>query len=284
MSTEGKKSNGQFARGTSGNPSGRPPGSRNKVTLLVEALLEGEAEKLTRKAIELALAGDIQALRLCLDRLTPPCKDRLVHFELPPALNLDEIGLRITAILEAISEGRITPQEGEVLSRILCVQAHLLTTQDLEQRVEKLEHAPVPGVQGVQGVPSEPGISRVPGEPGVQGVQGVSSEPGEPSVPGVQGVLGEPGEPSVSGEPGVSSVPGVQPAQITYPGPDNVTILRRPSLEVVGGRGTVHGDFPPEPSGGAQLRLESGDKGPQNEPSGHTASYSIVFRTTPSLP
>ena len=47
MSTKGKKSSGQFAEGTSGNPSGRPAGSRNKATLLMEALLEGEAEQLT---------------------------------------------------------------------------------------------------------------------------------------------------------------------------------------------------------------------------------------------
>ena len=63
-----------FAPGTSGNPRGRPSGSRHKTTLAMEALLDGEAEKLTRKAIELALAGDMVALRLCLDRTIPPPK------------------------------------------------------------------------------------------------------------------------------------------------------------------------------------------------------------------
>ena len=57
-----------FKPGTSGNPSGKPAGARNKTTLAVEALLDGEAEDLTRKAIELAKAGDMTALRLCLDR------------------------------------------------------------------------------------------------------------------------------------------------------------------------------------------------------------------------
>jgi hypothetical protein len=68
MSTERKKNNGQFSRGTSGNPAGRPSGSRNKATLLMEAMLEGEVEQLARKAIELAKKGDTQALRLCLER------------------------------------------------------------------------------------------------------------------------------------------------------------------------------------------------------------------------
>src|SRR5271169_5967517 len=128
MSTARKKSNGQFGSGASGNPSGRPPGSRNKVTLLVEGLLEGEAEQLTRKAIELALEGDMQALRLCLERLMPPHKDRLVNFDLPPVRSLDEISLALAAVVEAISEGKLTPQEGEVLSRILDVQANFMAT------------------------------------------------------------------------------------------------------------------------------------------------------------
>ena len=67
-----------FKPGTSGNPSGKPAGARNKTTLAVEALLDGEAEYLTRKAIELAKAGDMAALRLCLDRIVPARKDRHV--------------------------------------------------------------------------------------------------------------------------------------------------------------------------------------------------------------
>lgn len=66
-----------------GNP-GRPKGTRNKATLAAEALLEGEAEALTRKAIELALAGDGAALRLCLERIVPVRRGRAVALDLPP--------------------------------------------------------------------------------------------------------------------------------------------------------------------------------------------------------
>ncbi len=141
MSTKGKKSSGQFAKGTSGNPSGRPAGSRNKATLLMEALLEGEAEQLTHKAIELAKAGDTRALKLCLERLAPPCKDRLVQFDLPPARNLNEVALGVEYILAAISEGKITPPEGELLSRIVAEHAKLITTREVNERFEKLELA-----------------------------------------------------------------------------------------------------------------------------------------------
>ncbi len=66
---------GKFKKGQSGNPAGKPIGARHKTTLAVQALLDGEAESLTRKAVELALAGDITALRLCLERIAPARKD-----------------------------------------------------------------------------------------------------------------------------------------------------------------------------------------------------------------
>jgi hypothetical protein len=63
---------GRFRKGRSGNPKGRPAGARNKATQTAELLLDGEAEALTRRAVELALAGDGMALRLCLERIIPP--------------------------------------------------------------------------------------------------------------------------------------------------------------------------------------------------------------------
>jgi hypothetical protein len=139
MSTEGKTDNGRFVEGTSGNPSGRPPGSRNRATLLMEGLLDGEAEQLTRKAIDLAKAGDTRALGLCLNRLMPTRKDPLVLFDFPPIRSLDDVPLGMMSIITAISEGRLTPQEGQTLSRILSEHANALNTLELQRRVEKLE-------------------------------------------------------------------------------------------------------------------------------------------------
>ena len=61
----------------SGNSYGRPRGARNKATIAAEALLDGEAEAITRKAIELAKTGDITAIRLCLERIIPARRDRV---------------------------------------------------------------------------------------------------------------------------------------------------------------------------------------------------------------
>ena len=68
-----------FEKGRSGNPGGRRRGSRNRTTLAAAVLLEGQSEALTRKAVELALAGDPVALRLCIERILPVCRERAVR-------------------------------------------------------------------------------------------------------------------------------------------------------------------------------------------------------------
>src|SRR5215472_7806231 len=80
---------GHFVKGQSGNPAGKPQGCRNHATRSAERLLDGEAEALTRKAVTLALGGDALALRLCLDRVIAPRRDRPVHFALPPIAEIE---------------------------------------------------------------------------------------------------------------------------------------------------------------------------------------------------
>ena len=71
-----------YEKGQSGNPSGRPPGIRDKRTAL-RALLEPHAPALIAKAVEMAKAGDATALRICLDRLIPPAKSRTTLYRCP---------------------------------------------------------------------------------------------------------------------------------------------------------------------------------------------------------
>ena len=94
-----------FEPGRSGNPLGRPMGSRNKPTLAVEALLDGEAAAITRKAIERALEGDLAALRLCLERILPPRRDRPVAFEFPKIETAADAVAASSAVLAACAAG-----------------------------------------------------------------------------------------------------------------------------------------------------------------------------------
>ena len=92
---------GQFSIGNAG----RPRGSRNKATLAIESLLEGQAEALTQTAIRRALEGDSVALRLCMDRIAPPPKDTAVTFSMPTMSNALDAAEAAGSVLRAISEG-----------------------------------------------------------------------------------------------------------------------------------------------------------------------------------
>ncbi len=118
-----------FEKGRSGNPGGRRRGSRNKTTLAAAALLAGESEALTRKAVEMALAGDPTAMRLCMERVLPPCRERTVKFSLPPidaALagqtcgpSPHDVSLAMNAVSSALARGEITPGEAETIAGVV---------------------------------------------------------------------------------------------------------------------------------------------------------------------
>jgi len=128
-----------FLKGQSGNPNGRPVGARNLTTVAVEALLEGEAEKLTRKAVALALKGNVACLRLCLDRLVPPRRDRPVNFTLPAMNSADDAGRAISAITAAVASGELTPNEAAELSRVVDGYVKALEATEIERRIQTLE-------------------------------------------------------------------------------------------------------------------------------------------------
>jgi hypothetical protein len=100
--TRQKREGGLFRRD-------RPRGSRGKATVAAEKLLDGEAKALTRKAIELAKEGDTTALRLCLERIVPPRKDRPVSFSVPLIANANEAASLMSALVAAVASGGVTP-------------------------------------------------------------------------------------------------------------------------------------------------------------------------------
>jgi hypothetical protein len=128
-----------FQKGQSGNPNGRPRGSRNAATIALETLLDGQAEALTQKAVELALTGEIQALRLCLDRIFPPRKDRPVTFRLPPIKTAQDAVMACSAVLEAVAAGDMTPADASEISKLLDTWIKVFETSELADRLDRLE-------------------------------------------------------------------------------------------------------------------------------------------------
>ena len=137
--TTGPKQGGRFVKGQSGNPSGRPKGARNTTTVALENLLDGQAQALTQKAIDLALAGDITALRLCLDRILPVRKDRPVIFDLPPVNSPEDAAKIASAVLTAVATGELTPADASEIFKLIDTWVKAFETAELAERLERLE-------------------------------------------------------------------------------------------------------------------------------------------------
>jgi hypothetical protein len=103
------------------------------------ALLDGEAEALTRTAVEMALAGDVTALRLCLDRICPPSRERPLSVDLPPLDKPNGLATVTATITMAVADGRLLPGEGEILAKLVEGHRRAIETGDLARRIEALE-------------------------------------------------------------------------------------------------------------------------------------------------
>jgi hypothetical protein len=121
-----------------GNP-GRPPGSKNKTTKMLEELFEGEAEDLVRKMIELAKAGNPRCLEYCLDRLLPQRPSEPVNLELPKIDGVQDVAAAKAAVVSAVSNGTITPEQAAHVIRLLDSYAEAITASDIAIRLEKVE-------------------------------------------------------------------------------------------------------------------------------------------------
>ncbi|PKN40133.1 MAG: hypothetical protein CVU60_17220 [Deltaproteobacteria bacterium HGW-Deltaproteobacteria-18] len=130
-----------FKKGQSGNPAGKRPGTRNRATQAVQELLDGEVEALTRKAVDLALAGDTTALRLCLERLCPPTREKPISpaLPLPNKLTAEKLPQALEIIVKAVASGDLLPGEGQTLTGMLNALGKALELAELEKRVAALE-------------------------------------------------------------------------------------------------------------------------------------------------
>ncbi len=138
-----------FAKGQSGNPAGRPRGSKNRKTLAARELLDGGAEALTRKAVELAMNGDAGAMRLCLERVLAPRREPEVRLDLPPIRDAGDVAGALGAVTGGgrggVGEGGVTPSEGGTLGRLLDTYIRAIEATDFERRLRRVEATETPG-------------------------------------------------------------------------------------------------------------------------------------------
>jgi hypothetical protein len=119
-----------------GNP-GRRPGSKNRTTVVSEALLRGEATELVRKAIELAKGGNVPMLKVLVERILP--KERSIEIDLPTINSSAEAAGALGSIIDAVATGRITPSEPAAVASFVTSYAQTLNAVEFGARVAELE-------------------------------------------------------------------------------------------------------------------------------------------------
>jgi hypothetical protein len=137
----GRKQRGGFQPGQSGNPRSKLAGTRHRVTLLAEKLLQDDADGVVRAVLTAAKAGDMTACRLILDRTMPPRRGRPVAFPLPPVQTAADLPAALAAIVAAVAAGLLTPDEGQGIAAVLDCWRKGVETTGLADRMDAIERA-----------------------------------------------------------------------------------------------------------------------------------------------
>lgn len=129
----------RFKPGQSGNPNGRPKGSRHRVTLLAEQMVDGAAAEVVAKVIDFAKQGDPVSCKLLLDRILPVRKDRPTPFALPSIESAMDLPAAMASITEAVAEGQLTLSEAAEATRLIENYVRAIEVTEIVQRLDALE-------------------------------------------------------------------------------------------------------------------------------------------------
>ncbi len=130
-----------FRKGQSGNPLGRPKGSRNRSTLAAEALVDGNSNEILSKAIETARNGNVALLQYFSKVILPARRDRPVQFEMPPIETVEDAKDASAYVIAAVASGDLTPDEAEKIQKLIATHVKLLESAITEGRIIELENS-----------------------------------------------------------------------------------------------------------------------------------------------
>jgi hypothetical protein len=130
---------GRFEAGQSGNPAGRPKGTRSRATILAEKLMLADEEEIVASVIKAAKGGDMTAARLVLERISPIRKGRPITLALPITNTAADIGDAMSAVVAQMATGHITPEEATTVIGILDAKRKAIELTEIEARIQALE-------------------------------------------------------------------------------------------------------------------------------------------------
>jgi len=120
---------------------GRPPGSRNKITNALQETLQDHAKTLGMKCVQLALQGNTTAMRLCMERLSPARRQRVLQFTLPSVKTMANVAEASEAVVRGVARGKLTPGEGEAFTVMLDGRRRMIESEEWDARLRALEEA-----------------------------------------------------------------------------------------------------------------------------------------------
>jgi len=123
----------------------RPGGSRNKATIRMQEMLDEQAEKLVKKALELAMEGSVGALRLCVERILPARKSEPLLCTMPRIAKAGDAVDAVASIASAATAGEVSADQAAKLAKVISVYLDSLEAYEFDERLAKLERADFKG-------------------------------------------------------------------------------------------------------------------------------------------
>ena len=128
-----------FAKGQSGNPKGRPRGSRSRSAVFGEAILQRDADAIVQAVVDAAKGGDPTAMRLCLDRLMPVRRGRPVALPLPAIATAADVDAALSVVIAAMAAGDLSAEEAGSVASVVEMKRKAIETGEHAERIALIE-------------------------------------------------------------------------------------------------------------------------------------------------
>ena len=139
-SNDGRDQAGRFMAGTTPNPTGKPRGTRNRATALLDRMAEKGAGEVLKAVLIAAQGGDVSAATLLLSRVWPARRGRAIVFDLPDLTAPGGAAAALAALAQQTAAVDY-PRRKAPPRRALIVELHQgdRTRPKLIRRIERLE-------------------------------------------------------------------------------------------------------------------------------------------------
>jgi hypothetical protein len=133
-----------FQPGVSGNPAGKPRGTRNRTSLLFQNRVDEKGLELIDAGIAMALAGDATIMKALLSVLIPARRER-VSLNLESIRTLGDAVEASAQILDGLAAGALSSSDGAIMNAALRQHTEMLALANIEERLKRLEQGRLNG-------------------------------------------------------------------------------------------------------------------------------------------